>query len=891
MAQRPTTGRGLTFRGPHPDKARMAEEVSDAVRHLLAELAARSQLSDAELRYRLEPLRADRGRCVAVLVELLREDGPAHRLVAAALHELATADDTTTLVAAFRDRRGSERTRADLAQILAGVAADRLEGLLDPHEIHELSLLSIDTLLDRLCDRSGMTQVVELYRGSSTNERRALLDAIAEATNRPAARVRLATALDPLFPEEPDAPLRAAMIRRVAERVEPASARALGRWLGRVHGVERRRMLEALRHLEHLGMRRGARSLEAWVSGVDATGSFNVGISFPGPLELRDILLACISVDAGLRAVNVITAVGAETAGEIGRALEEGQAIPIAPLDVAAALRHIESARRRTMELGRRLPEGFAAAAPYLRRPLAVARAEDSPRAVCSTPSTANAALLDVPAYGSWAFGVAELPLPRNLASDEPLSSRRLRTAVRASLRNLEGTPAAARLVAMLRHQSEVHRLRSESALAARSLAAAREIAERGLAASAFARRLVERSVLATLVRGPKAPRTEVRDVFKRRIEQSTALRRRAVAVLDIAEVLYRQLENANERCAPGDRLTLAQMETVALEAATRCAVELSRDATEQPRLPGMEGPQRATVAVVRGRLRAEATRVGLESAITRDIASATGVPDATASRLAGALVGTGRWFADEVCLRRCRRGCLLDPESDGRALFFDAHHPAGLDFAAGDDAPPRSAGALALRQHLGRQLQERIDSAASFAAAVEALDLPARGAERARKRRAAECRDRLRALRQELERTEEDPAWLYALVEESEEVARELSMLHRMLLGSSVARLSPAPEQFAGFAPYPEALAAWRRFERLIRRLGLVGLPLRALHAAADHYLDAAPLAALLAGAADRGSRRSLQRLAQEVAAFWSHTPRSALTARTPAQADGRLP
>jgi hypothetical protein len=71
------------------------------------------------------------------------------------------------------------------------------------------------------------------------------------------------------------------------------------------------------------------------------------------------------------------------------------------------------------------------------------------------------------------------------------------------------------------------------------------------------------------LVRGPKAPRTDVRDVFKRRIEQSSALRRRAVAVLDFAEVFYRQLENANERCAPGDRLTLAQMETVALGAAT----------------------------------------------------------------------------------------------------------------------------------------------------------------------------------------------------------------------------------------------------------------------------------------------------------------------------------
>src|SRR5262249_12588798 len=156
-------------------------------------------------------------------------------------------EDAGILVAAFRDHRGPERARADVAQVLAGVAADRLETLLDPQEIHELSLLSIDTLLDRLCDRSGMAQVVQLYRSSSASERRARLDAITEATNRPSARIRLGVALDPLFPEEPEASLRASMIRRVVERAEPASARALGRWLARVHGADRRRVLGALR--------------------------------------------------------------------------------------------------------------------------------------------------------------------------------------------------------------------------------------------------------------------------------------------------------------------------------------------------------------------------------------------------------------------------------------------------------------------------------------------------------------------------------------------------------------------------------------------------------------------------------------------------------------------
>ncbi len=710
-----------------------------------------------------------------------------------------------------------------------------------------------------------MAQVVELYRGSSPSERRALLDAIAEATNRPSARIRLGAALDPLFPEEPDESLRASMIRRLADRAEPASARALGRWLGRVHGPERRRVLEALRRLEHLGMRRGARSLEAWVSGVDATGSFNVGISFPGPLELRDILLACISVDAGLRAVNVITAVGADTAGEIGRALEEGQAIPIAPLDVATALRHIEAARRRTMELGRTLPDGFAAAAPYLRRPLAVARAAAPARETSSPPAAAPAGLLDVPAYASWAFGHAELPLPRSFATDEPLSSRRLRTVVRIALRNLDGTPAAARLVAMLRHQSEVHRLRSESTLAARSLAAAREIAERGLAASAFARRLVERSVLATLVRGPKTPRADVRDVFKRRIEQSSALRRRAVAVLDLAEVFYRQLENFNERCAPSDRLALAQMEIVSLGAATSCAAELSRDATEQPRLPGMEGPQRASTTVVRGRIRAEATRLGLEAAIARDIVANTGLLDEAASRLAATLVSAGRWFADEVCLRRCRRACLLEPEADGRALFFDPRHPAGLDFAPGDDAPARSAGALALRHHLARQLGTE-SNAPHRSPPPSSRSTCRRGARIAR----GDDVRRIGSIDCEPSaRSSSEPRKTRLGSTHSSKRPRGSRVSFSRCTECCSARASRGSHRplnnLQASKHIAEAHGVWRRFERLIRRLGLVGLPLRSLHAAADRCADARPLTALLAGAADRGSRHLLHRLAEQ--------------------------
>lgn len=870
----------------------MSQDRVQDVRRLLSELGGQMPMSEAEFRYRVEPLRLERENSVRALIDLL-DEAATHDLAVSALHEIAGPSDADLLVSGFRDADRSERARAEIAQVLTAVAADQLHRWLSAEEIQCLSLLSINTLLERLRDRAGLEQVIELYRGSARSERRALLDAVGVATQRPRARLRLGAALDPLFSHEPDEALRALMIRRVAERSEPASARALSRWLGHAHGAERRRVLEALRRLGHLGLRPAARSLEAWVSGVDATGSFNVGVSFPAALDLRDIVLGCISVEAGLRAVNVITTVAAQTGSEISRALEEGQSIPVAPIDVSSALRHIEAARRRTLDLGRPLPDGYALAAPYLRRPVAVAKRSQTPSASRRPSQTHLAALLDVPPYTTWGFGEADLRLPPGLEQEEQaLSSRRLRAAARSALRALERTAVEARLVAMLKHQSEIHRLRSESQLAARSLAAAREIEEHGAAASAFARRLVERSVAARLIRGQRTPRAEVRDVFKRTIEDRLALRRRAVAVLDLAEVLYRQLENLAERVAPSARLTLAQMEAVALAGAELCATEFSRDASEQTRLPGMERSVRVAAAVVRGRVRADASRLRLERSLEAAIGSTVGTSPETAKRLAAALVSAARWFAGEICLRRCGRGCLQEPEADGRALFFSRDHPAGLELApAGSGAPRRrTTSAVALRQHLSQRLDRRIALSTAFLEALTQLGAPVRGEARSRRRRTEELLQRLRTMRLEVERIEEDPAWLYSLIEESEPLLRELDTLHRHQLGAALGGLSPNAAQFSSFQPYPQAHAAWRRFERQVRRLGLMGLPLRALHDAADRLESSSTLLALLRAVAEPLSSAALDRLGEALDEFWIHTPRSALESRTPAQA-GALP
>jgi hypothetical protein len=230
----------------------------------------------------------------------------------------------------------------------------------------------------------------------------------------------------------------------------------------------------------------------------------------------------------------------------------------------------------------------------------------------------------------------------------------------------------------------------------------------------------------------------------------------------------------------------------------------------------------------------------------------------------------------------------LLDPESDGRALFFDHGHPAGLDLVPSNAENGRSAGGLALRQHLARRLDERIVVAETFHDALERLGRPARGDGRARLRRANELLERLRMLRREVGRIEEDPAWLYALVEETEQSVRELRVLHKHLLGAALGRLAPRAEQFEDFRPYPQALVAWRRLERQTRRLGLIGLPLRSLHAAVDRFASSAPLLALLRAVAEPCSGVTARRLDEATVQFWSHTPRTSLDSRTPAQATG---
>jgi hypothetical protein len=367
--------------------------------------------------------------------------------------------------------------------------------------------------------------------------------------------------------------------------------------------------------------------------------------------------------------------------------------------------------------------------------------------------------------------------------------------------------------------------------------------------------------------------RADVRELFKRSIEERSALRRRAVATLDLAEALYRQLENLNERSAPGDRLTLVQMESIAIAGGELAATELSRDASEQPRLPGMERHETTSVAKARRRVRSATTTARIERGIAAALTAATGGAAPAADRLAAPLAGTVRWFADEICLRRCRLGCLLAPDLDGRELFFQRTHPAGIE-AAGEPDGSRGAVVTALRHHLARRLDDRIARTRAFLAALDRLGTPTRGDARERRRRVADIAARLVLLRQDVERIDEDPAWLYALAEETEQLARDVTAISKHLLGATLGR---GASEAARGRPSAETLAAWRRFERQVRRLGLIGLTLPSLATSIARLESAEELAALVRGVVGDATPASLARLDEATRALWSLVPRAA--------------
>ncbi len=877
----------------------MGGDQETRIQSVLAQLRERPPMSEEEFRYRLEPLRAAHELAISILLDALGKGDTAHDLAAAALHEIAVATDTERLVAAFRDVGRPEAARAEIVQVLAGIAGERLDDLLDADELAHLSALSLHTLLERLRDRSGLNQVIELYRQSSADERRALLVAIETATTRPSAILRLGTALDPLFAEEPERGIRAEMIHRLAVRPEPASARALGRWVTFCHGEERRRIQEAVRRLSRQGIRPGAQdgALAAWISGADGTGCYNVGISFPAALGLRDELLACISVETGLRAVSLISTVGSEAVAEIRATLEESQGIPVATLDPPSAFWHVREARRRTIELGRPLPADYEIAAPYLDRLIPLPAMERNPAIAAPESATSLTTLLDLRAYGSWVFPTSEISddvvtvLATALVEIEPESrghpdsgAARFRSLATRAIANLDGPVAQSRLAAMLRHQSEIHRLRSEKSAATRSLAAAQQIEANGLTRSPFALRMMERSLRALRAPSSRTPRPEVREALKRKIEEAGRPRRRDVLTLHLAEALLRQTEDINERISPSQRLTLDQIERLALAAAAISAKEFTRDSMEQTRLPGLEAPQVATRNQVRRRLRAAATRLGLERAFYSLLERETGFTGVRAERMAVAMATVAQWFADEICLRRCRRDCLTEPEADGRELFYAPDHPAGLDTgppAASSLAPP----ALAPWRHLSRRLEDLLGEASSLLESLASLGFVAHGAERVAWRRIEEVVTRLRFLRQEAARSSDDPASLYCRIEEAEAFDVEFATLARPLVSASLRRLSPRPEQFSTFEAYPAARSAWRRFERLIRSHGLFDVEIRSFHAALDRLESTAPLLCLLRAVARPRSAARSRILAQCLADLSHHTPRTRLGSRTPFQ------
>jgi hypothetical protein len=285
--------------------------------------------------------------------------------------------------------------------------------------------------------------------------------------------------------------------------------------------------------------------------------------------------------------------------------------------------------------------------------------------------------------------------------------------------------------------------------------------------------------------------------------------------------------------------------------------------------------------------VRSLATRRGLERALETLLARETDLGSERLRRLASAMSAVAQWFADEICLRRCRRECLMAPEADGRDLFYAPGHPAGLDVAgrpAGEGAP--SPVAAPPWRHLERRFDETIRSTAAAVDALAALGFVPRGGDRAAYRRLLDTAARLRAARRELAALGDDAASIYSYVDEAHTLESELHALERQLAVVALRATPPRREQFAAFRPYPAATLAARRFARELARLGLHEVEVASVQAALDRLDSPAPVLALLRGAARPGSTRQARAIAERLTDLSDHTPRTRLDSRTPSQA-----
>ena len=594
------------------------------------------------------------------------------------------------------------------------------------------------------------------------------------------------------------------MIQRVADRGEPAGARALGRWLAsraRHRAAPRARGLAPARAPRHSA---GGAEPRGLGERGDATGSFNVGISFPGALELRDIVLACISVDAGLRAVNLVTAVAPETSrrdrasargrtGDSGGADRRSRGLAVTSKPRAAA----------RIELGRALPEGFTLAMPYLRRPLAVAKPAAPAGVVPPAPRGQLATLLDAPAYATWTFGGAELSMPRSLAGE---ASADLASAASGGAHGASRSRRKRGSGATRGNASSSERGPSPAfGNVARGPQPRRRQGDRGAwpLRERFCPphgRALDGGEPASWAESPALRRTRRIQANDRRDYGSAATsrgdsrpRRGALSTARESERARRPGRPPHPRADGGDgdgrrrslrRRILARRERAGAFARDGSAADRAVGGGA-PAHPWRRHPDPARAANLRGNHRTD-----------RD--SRVGGATRRSARQRGSLVRRGGVLAPMPSRMPARSGI-------GRPRTVLRSRPSGgLDLVPSSAESGRSAGGLALRQHLARRLDERIVVADSFLEALERLGPLARGDGRSRLRRAGELLERLRALRREVERIEEDPAWLYALVEETEQLVREVRTLHKHLLGAALGRLVPKPRQFESFQPYP---------------------------------------------------------------------------------------
>lgn len=596
-------------------------------------------------------------RAIEVLVPLLRDSSPGVRDAAGSVLESvgAAPGGARAALETARRLRSEDPARAHLLLI----ASERLHEELSFDERDEALLGPIRLMAaEAAASAAHATELATKWCSLEGPKRDALLAGFEAAVDGLTDALPLAaTVLD----GEDDPERRRRLLQLVLGSRHPHTRAVLDRIVAFGDKEESVAARRALMTLTASDPGDGPRS-EAWLTGVDAFGRFEVMLASPRFCGLWEIFVVRIDVDSGKPADWVHTSFGDRSEVDEFGTTTTGPTAQLSPGEAGeivgrAVARLLEDGRDpdRTLSLCAR------AARTVTRRSMLPAQVGESSGGIESGPTFDQVGLRLTGEARKVMLEGLEVILPRAKGDDRKLEE--LVTKLARSLASSFDSPELRRKVASRAfHQAALLRAREEDDAASGAAFLGKDAQDRPMGESDLAVRMIANAILAELrlaaaEQEEAALRRTLRERFFGEVVSPT---RGDLAALDLCEIIAESLADRD--------LDLPDQAPVAARAIA-VAVEEALHAPGTRRLPVVGARQTPLLAE-------ETVAAAARPVLDRCLG---GLDPDTRAELCDEIAA----FIWEVCLSRCPHRCHDDPSVEAKTLFESDDHPSGVGVSA----------------------------------------------------------------------------------------------------------------------------------------------------------------------------------------------------------------